>query len=93
MPKFLMSNGDYADQVVSDFWLVEKGFNHAVAEALVGREKTYNWLRYATPDEIFTEFLEWNGIIGFTGMIRDGLDNIRNMECEVDGDDFKEEKL
>jgi hypothetical protein len=78
----VLSNGDMPDQVVSVDYLKEKGYNHAVAEALAGREISYRRLNWMSPDEVFTEFLEWNGIIGFTGMIRDGLDNCRNMEGE-----------
>lgn len=93
MPKYLMSNGDYADQVVSEAWLVEKGYSAQIAEAIVGREKDYNWFRYATPEEVFTEFLEWNGIIGYATMILNAVDNTRDMAGEIDADDFVEEKL
>lgn len=79
--KEMMSNGDTADQVLSHTWLVEKGYNHWVAEALSGREKTYNWLRFASPNEIMDEVLTWHGIQGFTSTIMTAIDNIRNQEA------------
>lgn len=76
-----MSNGDMDNQVVSYDWLIEQGFNHFVAEALVGRELTYRSLSWTTGHELFEHVLEWNGIIGYSSTIRDALDNIRNMEA------------
>ena len=57
---------------------VAKGFNNSVAEALEGRGITEAKLSHMSEDDIFREFLEWNGVIGFATMIRNGLDNIRN---------------
>lgn len=60
--------------------LVAKGYNSDVADALVNRERTLEWVKLSSPREIFEEFLEWNGIIGYAGGIMSALDNIRQME-------------
>ena len=59
--------------------LVERGFYPAVAEALAERGVTYGMLTHLSIDEIFDHYLEWNGIIGYAGQIRDALDNICKM--------------
>lgn len=61
--------------------LVEAGWNYWVADALAENGHTVESAKQLSTDEVFELFLNWNGIIGYTGMIRDALDNIRNMEA------------
>jgi hypothetical protein len=60
--------------------LIARGFNASVAEALYERGVSIEEIEFSTPDELFCHFLEWNGIIGYSTLIRDALDNIRNVE-------------
>jgi hypothetical protein len=76
-----LPSGVRSSDKVSKETLVAAGYNHDVAEALEGRELTYAILACRSPDEVFAEYLEWNGIIGYTDYIRDALDNIRNVEA------------
>jgi hypothetical protein len=55
------------------------GYNHHVAEALAERKVDPNDLRYMDERDVMEHFLEWNGIIGYTGRIMDAVDNIRNV--------------
>lgn len=58
-----------------------EGWNHNVAEALHENDHTVESAKLLSTNEVFELFLEWNGIIGFSEMIRDALDNCRNMEA------------
>lgn len=66
---------------VDEDTLVNLGYNAWVAEGLAGRELTYNRLQHSSVDELFDEVLSWHGILGFSGSIRDALDNLRNQEA------------
>jgi hypothetical protein len=57
------------------------GWNYSIAEALHENDHTVESAKLLSTDEVFELFLEWNGIIGFSGVIRDALDNCRNMEA------------
>lgn len=56
------------------------GWNSWVAEALAEQDKTPADLDFMSVREILDEVLKWNGVIGYTDMLIDALDNIRNME-------------
>jgi hypothetical protein len=54
------------------------GFNYHVAEALVQRGVGETESLNLSKDTILNHFLEWNGIIGYTDMIRDAVFNIQS---------------
>ena len=56
------------------------GWNHAMAEALEGQERTLAEVESMTEEEVFDAFLEWNGIIGYTGMIIEAVSNCNMMK-------------
>lgn len=68
------------DKVVDYERLRDEDFNHDLAEALVGREKTWCWLRFASHQEVMDEFLQWNGIHGYTNMIMSAIQSLHTVD-------------
>ena len=61
--------------------LVATGWNSDMAEALFERAVSGERASMMSAREAFEHFLEWNGILGYTGMFINALDNCRNMEA------------
>ena len=61
--------------------LVDAGWNTDMAEALDGNNHTAETAKHLSTEEVFGIFLLWNGIIGYTSMITNAIDNCRNQEA------------
>lgn len=68
------------DPQTAERLLIQRGFNREVATALAARGITPVRAEGLSYKELFNEYLEWNGIHGFTTSIIEALDNCRNME-------------
>lgn len=69
------------DPQTAERLLIQRGFNRPVATALAGRGITPGRAEGMTTEELFNEYLSWEGIQGYTRSIMNALDNIRNMEA------------
>lgn len=64
----------------------QMGYNHDVAEALAEREIDPKQVEDGlfTPDELFEHVCEWNGICGYSRMLANSLDNLREVHGKED---------
>lgn len=67
------------DPQTAERLLRQRGFSQEVAEALAERGITPNRAEGMTTEELFDEFLAWEGIQGYARTIIRVLDNIRSM--------------